>query len=105
MHGPTRIFWANLTPFSLQGLLRKSNGASYDGAWRFDDVIARTRDASEFDTDNDEDEADRAVGLAASITQSERYDVDWDDIDSSHRPAMQAARLMHTARQIVDTSR
>jgi hypothetical protein len=36
MHGPTRIFWANLTPFSLQGLLRKSNGASYDGAWRFD---------------------------------------------------------------------
>ena len=42
--------------------------------------------------------------MTASITQSDRYDVDWDDIDSSHRPAMEAARLMHTARQMADTS-
>ena len=75
------------------------------GAWRFDDVVARTHDASEFDADEDEAEANRAVGLTASITQSDRYGVDWDDIDSSHRPAMEAARLMHTARQMVDTPR
>ena len=56
------------------------------GAWRFGDVIARTHDASEFDTDDDEDEADRAVGSTASITQSDRYDADWDDTNSSHRP-------------------
>ena len=43
-----------------------------DGAWRFGDVIARTHDASEFDTDDDEVEANRAVGLTASITQSDR---------------------------------
>ena len=66
-----------------------------DGAWRFDDVIARTRDASEFDTNDAENEANRAVGLAASITQSDRYGVVWDNIGSSHRPAMEAARLMH----------
>ena len=66
-----------------------------DGAWRFGDVIARTHDASEFDTDDAEDEASCAVGLAASITQSDRYDIDWGDIGSSHRPAMEAARLMH----------
>ena len=75
------------------------------GAWRFGDVIARTHDASEFDTDDDEDEADRAVGSTASITQSDRYDADWDDTNSSHRPAMEAAGLMHTAHQMTNTSR
>ena len=45
--------------------------------WRFDDVIARTHDASGFDTDDDEDEADRAVGSTAPITQRDRHDVDW----------------------------
>ena len=73
------------------------------GAWRFDAVIARTYDASGFDSDDDEDDSDREVGSVASVTQREQYDVDWDDIDSAHRPAMEAARLMHTARQIVDT--
>ena len=76
-----------------------------NGAWRFDDVVARTHDASGFDSDDNEDETDRAEGSTAPITQREQYDVDWDDIDSARRPAMEAARLLYTARQMVDTSR
>ena len=64
-----------------------------------------THDASVFDSDDNEDEADGAMGSATSITQREQYDVDWDDIDSARRPAMNAAKLMHTARQMVDTAR
>ena len=75
------------------------------GAWRFDDVVPRTHDASGFDSDEDEGDADRATGSAASLTKRDQYGVDWDDIDSAQRPAMEAARLMHTARQMVDTSR
>jgi hypothetical protein len=47
-----------------------------NGAWRFDGVIVRTDDASGFDSDDDEDEADRAVGSTSSITQREQYNVD-----------------------------
>jgi hypothetical protein len=77
----------------------------YGGAWRFDDVAPRTHDASDFDSDDDEGDADRATGSTVSVTKRNQYDVDWDDIDSAQRPAMEAARLMHTARQMVDTSR
>ena len=76
-----------------------------DGAWRFDDVVTHTHDASGFDSDDDEDEADQAIGSTASITKRDQHDVDWDDIDSARRLTMEAARLMHTARQMVDTSR
>ena len=69
-----------------------------DGAWRFDDVVTRTHDASGFDSDDDEDKADQAIGSTASITKRDQYDVDWDGIDSARRLAMEAARLMHTAR-------
>ena len=75
------------------------------GAWRFDDVVPRTHDTSGFDLDEDEGDADRATGSTASLTKRDQYDVDCDDIDSAQRPAMEAARLMHTARQMVDTSR
>ena len=75
-----------------------------NGAWRFGDVVARTHDdASGFGSDDDEGEADRAIRSTASIANRDQYDVDWDDIDSARRPAMEAARLMHTARQMVDT--
>ena len=50
------------------------------GAWRFDDVIPRTHDASSFDSDDDEGDAERATGSTASITQRDQYDVDWGDI-------------------------
>ena len=76
------------------------------GAWRFDDVVPRMHDASEFDSDDDDDGApDRKQGLASSITQHDRYDVDWDDIDGAQSPTVEAAGLIHTARQMVDTSR
>lgn len=74
-----------------------------NGAWRFDDVVPRTHDASGFGSDDDEGDADRATGSTASITKRDQYDADWDDIDSAHRPAMEAACLMGTARQMVDT--
>ena len=32
-------------------------------------------------------------------------DTDWDDVDVAQSPAIEAARLLHTARQMVDTSR
>ena len=47
----------------------------------------------------------RATGSTAPITKREQYDADWDDIGSAHRPAMEAAWLMHTAHQMVDTPR
>ena len=46
-------------------------------------MVARTHDASGFDSDDNEDEIDRAVDPTTSITQREQYDVDWDDIDSA----------------------
>jgi hypothetical protein len=40
MHGPTCIYWANLTPFSLKmhghGKYYWSNGDVYDGMWKDD---------------------------------------------------------------------
>ena len=72
-------------------------------AWRFDDVATRTHDARGFDSDDDEGEADQAIGSTLSITKRDQYDADWDDIDSARRPTMEAARLMHTARQMADT--
>ena len=75
------------------------------GAWRFDDVIPRTHDASGFDSDDDEADAERVIGPTASIAKRDQYDVDWDDIDSAQRPAMEAERLLYTARQMVDTPR
>ena len=68
-------------------------------------MTPRTHDASGFDSDDDQDDAERATGSTASITKRDQYDIDWDDIDSAQRSAMEAARLMHTARQMVDTSR
>ena len=47
-----------------------------NGAWRFDDVVPRTHDASGFDSDNAEGEADRATGSTAPITKRGQYDVD-----------------------------
>ena len=76
-----------------------------NGAWRFDDVVPRTHDASGFDLDDDEGGADRATVSTASITKRDQYDFDWDDIDSAHRPAMEAERLMNTARRMVDAAR
>ena len=76
-----------------------------NGAWRFGDVVARTHDTSGFDSDDNEDEADCAVGSTTPITQREQYDVDWGDIVSARRPAIEAARFMHTARQMMDASR
>ena len=46
------------------------------GAWRFDDVVARTHDASGFDSDDDEGESGRAVDSTASITKRDQHDVD-----------------------------
>ena len=69
-----------------------------NGAWRFGDVVARTHDASGFGSDDDEGEADRAIGLTASITKRDQYGADWDDIDSARQPAIEAARLMHAPR-------
>ena len=68
-------------------------------------MIPRTHDASSFDSDDDEGNAERATGSAASITKRDQYDVDWDDIDSAQRPEMEAARFLHTARQMVGTLR
>ena len=50
------------------------------GVWRFDDVVPRTHDASEFDSDDDDGAPDQKQGSTSSITQHDRYDVDWDDI-------------------------
>ena len=75
------------------------------GAWRFDDVVKRTHDASGFDSDDDDGAPDRQRGSTSSITQRDQYDVDWDDINDAQTPTMEAARLLHTARQMVDTSR
>ena len=75
------------------------------GAWRFDDVIPRTHDASGFDSDDDDGAPNRRQGSTSSITQSDRDDVDWDDIDGAQSPAVEAARLLYTARQMVDTPR
>ena len=73
-----------------------------NGAWRFGDVVPCTHDASGFDSDDDKGEADRAIGgSTAPIAKRDQYDADWGDIDSARRPAMEAARLMHTARQMV----
>jgi hypothetical protein len=62
-----------------------------NGAWRFVDVVPRTHDASGFDSDDDEGEADRAIGSTPSIAKHDQYDADWDDIDSARRSAMEAA--------------
>ena len=75
------------------------------GAWRFDDVVKRTHDASGFDSDDDDGAPDRQRGSTSSITQRDQYDIDWDDINDAQTPTMEAARLLHTARQMVDTSR
>ena len=75
------------------------------GAWRFDDVIPRTHDASAFDSDDDEADAERVQGSTAPITKRDQYDVDWDDIDSAQRPEVEAVWLLHTARQMAYTSR
>ena len=68
-------------------------------------MILRTHDASGFDSDDDEADAERVIGSTASIAKRDQYDVDWDDIDSAQRPAMEAERLLYTARQMVDTPR
>ena len=47
-----------------------------NGAWRFVDVVARTHDASGFDSDDDEGEARRAVDTTATITKRDQYGVD-----------------------------
>ena len=71
------------------------------GAWRFDDVVLRTYDASAFDSDDDEGDAERVQGSTPSITKRNQYDIDWDDIDGAQRPAVEAARLLHTARLLI----
>ena len=68
-------------------------------------MVPRTHDASGFDSDDDDGAPDRKQGSASPITQRDRYDVDWDDIDGAQSPTVEAARLLHTARQMVDTSR
>ena len=75
------------------------------GAWRFDDVVPRTHDASALDSNDDDGAAERVQGSTSSITQNDQCNIDWDEIDGAQRPAMEAARLLHTARQMVDTSR
>ena len=75
------------------------------GAWRFGDVIPRTHDASGFGSDDDDGAPDRKQGPTSPITQRDQYDVDWDDIDGAQSPTVAAERMLHTARQMVDTSR
>ena len=45
------------------------------GAWWFDDVIPRTHDASGFDSDDDDADAERVTGSTASIATRDQYDV------------------------------
>ena len=77
------------------------------GAWRFDDVVPRTHDASAFDSDDSEGGAERVQGSTSSITKRDQYDIDWDDIDDAQQPAVavEAARFLYTAHRMVDTSR
>ena len=75
------------------------------GAWRFVDLVPRTHGASTFGSDDDDGDAEQVQGSTSSIKQSDQYDIDWDDIDGAQWPAMEAARLLHTARQMADTPR
>ena len=62
-------------------------------------MVPRTHDARAFDSDDDDGVPGREQGSTSSITQNDQYGVEWDDIDGAQSPAMEAARLLHTARQ------
>ena len=75
------------------------------GALRFEDIDQSSHDALGFESDDADAAPDRQRGSTSSITQRDQYDIDWDDINDAQTPTMEAARLLHTARQMVDTSR
>ena len=62
-----------------------------------DGAVDATTDAAELDTG-----AQRAVQTA---TGDAAYNVDWNGIESSVDPTLATLRLLHSARQTVDTSR
>ena len=45
------------------------------------------------------------TGTVTTATGSERYAIDWDGVEAVEQPTRAAARLLHNARQMVDTSR
>ena len=58
--------------------------------------------------DDDKPETDDATAetrMVTTATGDEECAVDWDGVASSANPAHAAAKLMHRARQMLDTSR
>ena len=94
-----------------------------DGKWEFTDGIPPTFDRGEhWEEDSDDgdvtdltDEAADATAAAESDAATEtkvqtatgdaEYNVDWNGIGSSNDPALATLRLLHSARQMVGTSR
>ena len=95
-----------------------------DGKWEFTDGIPPTFDRGEHwgeDSDDDDvtdltDEATAVVTAAAEsdaatekkvriATGDAEYNANWNGIESSNDPTLATLRLLHSARQIVDTSR
>ena len=106
VHNLGSEWWCQLPPPLCIAVLRSAFSSHREtaavrksGAWRFDGMVPRTHDARAFDSDDDDGVPGREQGSTSSITQNDQYGVEWDDIDGAQSPAMEAARLLHTARQ------
>ena len=69
-----------------------------------DDVANLTNGAAGVTTDAAESAA-AAKKTARTATGDAAYNVDWNEINSSDDPILATLRLLHSARQMVDTSR
>ena len=90
-----------------------------DGHWEFDATGSPpTFDAAaHWDCDTDDEVEDltsdaetvpltaTSLGCVSTAAGQESFDRDWDGIEASSNPTHTAARLLHKARQMIDTSR
>ena len=95
-----------------------------DGKWEFVDGVPPTFDRHEhWDVDSDDDDVtdltDGATYITTAAAESDaaaerkvrtatgdaEYNADWNGIGSSDDPTLATLRLLHSARQMVDTSR
>ena len=71
----------------------------------FDSRVLRDQDTESGESDSGEDSARCMTNTVVTANGVFKHDKDWNGIESSTRPELAAARLLHVARQRTDTSR
>ena len=71
----------------------------------FDSRVLRDQDTESGESDSGEESARCMANTVVTANGVFKHDKDWNGIESSTRPELAAARLLHVARQRTDTSR